>query len=148
MKTASLLACILLAALTATSAPATDLLTVADVEKVSGLSDLHKTPKDQSKGAGGDLNFAGKDNKLVAMVMISTSMYDSWKKQYAKSCDPVSDLGSEAFRTKAGAFPSFIVFRKGTSGVWIQSMGWKKDGSSTLSNAQLTELGRIAASRL
>ena len=148
MRTASLLACILFAAVTAASAPATDLLTVADVEKVSGLSDLHKTPKDQSKGAGGDLNFAGKDNKLVAMVMISTLRYDFWKKQYAKSCEPVSDIGAEAFRTKTGAFPSFIVFRKGNSGVWIQSMGWKKDGSATLSNAQLTELAHIAASRL
>ena len=151
MRAPSLVVCILLAAFTAasiTAAPPADLLTAADVEKASGLTELRKVPKDQSKGAGGDLNFAGKDGKLVAIVMISTSMFDFWKKQYAKSCEPVSGVWAEAFRTKAGAFPSYLIFRKGSTGVWIQSMGWKKDGSSTLSPAQLADLARVAASRL
>jgi hypothetical protein len=151
MRFASAVAVVLLITLAAGSLMAAaqgDLLTVSDVEKISGLRELHKTPKDQSKGAGGDLNFAGKDGKLVAMVMISTSMYDFWKTRYGSSAEPLRGVGDDGFRTKKGEAISWVVFRKGHTGVWIQSMGWKKDGSATLSDAQLTDLAKLAASRL
>ena len=139
-------ACLLLAL--STIAAAADLLTVADVEKVSGLTGLQLVPKNQATGAGGDLNFAGPDKKLVAIVMISTSMWDFWKKQYSAAGEPVAGVGTEAFRTKPGAIISYVVVHKGNTAVWVQSMGWKKDGSATLTSAQLTDLAKLAAARL
>ena len=43
-------------------------LTVQDVEKITGLHGVKLVPADPSKGAGGDLNFANKDGKLILMV--------------------------------------------------------------------------------
>ena len=43
-------------------------LTVQDVEKITGLQGVKLVPRDPSKGAGGDLNFANKDGKLILMV--------------------------------------------------------------------------------
>jgi len=53
-----------------TAAHAADILNVADVEKIGGMSGLQMVPKDPAKGAGGELNFAAATNKLVLMVMI------------------------------------------------------------------------------
>lgn len=57
-------------------------------------------------------------------------------------------IGSEGFRSKPKASISYVVFKKGNTGVWVQSMGWKKSGAPNLSDAQLTELAKLAASRL
>lgn len=125
-----------------------DLLTAGDVEKVGALTGVHKVAKNSSPDAGGELNFAGKDGKLVAIVMVSPSMYDFWKKRYGKSAEAVPGLGEEAFKSKKTASTQYVVFRKKGTGVWVQSMGWRADGSPTLTTAQLTELAKLAASRL
>ncbi len=126
-----------------------DILTAADVEKVSGLTGVHTVPKNQATGAGGELNFAGADNKLVLMVMVQPqSTFDFWKKQYGAKGDPVAKLGSEAFRSKAGEFISYVVFLKGGTGVWVQSMGWKKGGGANFTAQQLEELARLAEPRV
>jgi hypothetical protein len=128
---------------------AADMLSVADLEKITGLTGVHATPKDQAKGAGGDLNFANADNKLIAMVMIQDAgMFDFWKKQYGKLTDPVPNLGLEAFQTKPGSAIAYVFFHKGNKGVWIQSMGWNKKGAANITDAQLLELARLAASRM
>ncbi|MBV9496128.1 MAG: hypothetical protein JOZ54_17910 [Acidobacteria bacterium] len=138
-----------LALLLAVSAfAAGDLLTPADVEKAGALTGVHKVAKNSSPDAGGELNFAGKDGKLVAIVMISPSMYDYWKKRYTKSSEAVSGVGEEGFRSKKTASTQFVFFRKKGTGVWVQSMGWRGDGSPTLTTAQLTELAKLAALRL
>ena len=49
-------------------APGAQYLTVQDVEKITGLQGVKLVPRDPSKGAGGDLNFANKDGKLILMV--------------------------------------------------------------------------------
>lgn len=132
-----------------TTARAADILNVADVEKIGGMSGVQMVPKDPAKGAGGELNFATAANKLVLMVMIQpTSTFDFWKKQYGASGEPIANLGAEAFRTKPGASISYVVFRKGDKGVWIQSMGWKAGGAQNFSAAQLMALAKIAAERL
>ncbi len=128
---------------------ATPLLTVADVEQASGLAPLHTTPKNQASGAGGELNFATADNKLVLMVMIQpTSTFDFWRKQYGAKGEKVAGIGSEAFRSKSGEFIGYIAFLKGQTGVWLQSMGWKPGGGVNFSAAQLEKLAKLAASRL
>ena len=127
---------------------AADILTTADIQKVSGLTGITTTAKNAITGAAGDLNFAGADGKLVAIVMISTSMFDTWQKKYGGFGEPVPELGADAFRTKPKAMINYVVFRKGGTAVWIQSMGYKKDGSQTLDAKQLTDLAKIAASRM
>ncbi len=130
-------------------APASDLLKVAEVEQAGGLAGVHAVPKNPTTGAGGELNFAGADNKLVLMVMVQpTSTFEFWKKQYGAKGEPVAGLGAEAFRSKTGDFIGYIVFRKGDTGVWIQSMGWKKGGAANFTAPQLEELARLAATRL
>jgi hypothetical protein len=128
---------------------AADILTAADVEKAGGLRGLQSVPKDQAKGAGGELNFADASGKLVAMVMIQPlSTYEFWKKQYGKNAEPLAQVGEEAFRTKPKEFITWVIFRKGNTGVWIQSMGYKAGGAQNFSAAQLTELAKLAASRM
>lgn len=151
MRLASLFALTLAALLTLAvpRARAADILTVADIEKAASLSGVRTVPKDYGKGAGGELNFAGSDGKLVAMVMIqSGSMYANWKQRFGASAEPLSGLGDEAFRTKPGAMINYVVFRKGSHSIWIQSMGNKPNGAQTFSAAQLTDLAKLAAGRL
>jgi hypothetical protein len=124
-----------------------DLITAKDVEKVNALQ-VHAVPKNQATGAGGELNFADEKDKLALMVMIQPkSMFDFWKKQYGTQGEPVKDLGTEAFRSKTGDFISYVVFLKGDTGVWIQSMGWTKEGKARFTAAQLEALAKVAASR-
>ncbi len=126
-----------------------DVLTVAEVEKISGLTGLHTVPKNQAMGAGGELNIAGADNKLVLMVMVQPqSTFEFWKKQYGAKGEPVAKLGSEAFRSKPGEFISYVVFLKGGTGVWVQSMGWKKGGGANFNAQQLEELAKLAEPRV
>ena len=128
---------------------AADVLSVEDLEKVSHLQNLKLVPKDPAKGAGGDLNFADTDNKLVAMIMIQdVSMYDFWEKQFGRNANPVPDLGDKGFQTKPGAFISYIVFKKGKQAIWIQSMGWGKNGAPNFTDNQLRELAKSADARL
>lgn len=130
-------------------AMAADLLTTADIEKTTGLTGVQSVAKDPAKGAGGELNFANADKKLITMVMIQdASMFDFWNKQYGKSGSSVSGLGSDAFQTKPGSAIPYVVFKKSGKAVWIQSMGWNKTGKANLSDAQLLELAKLAASRL
>ena len=147
MRMTSLLLSIVLTSISL-NALAADMLTVADVEKITGIAGIHAAPKDQAKGAGGELNFENGENKLVAMVMIQdASMFDFWKKQYGKLADPVSNVGSEAFQTKPKSAIPYVFFKKTNKAIWIQSMGWNKKGGNNVSDAQLLELAKLAASR-
>ncbi|MFZ6756079.1 hypothetical protein ACO0K9_02575 [Undibacterium sp. Ji50W] len=148
MHLKSLFTGLLLAALSC-SAVASDLLSVADIEKTTGLSGVQSVPKDPVKGAGGELNFANAEKKLVAIVMIQdASMFDFWNKQYGKLGTSVSGLGSDAFQTKPGSAIPYVVFKKSGKAVWIQSMGWDKAGKANLNDEQLLGLAKLAASRL
>ncbi|WP_374357738.1 hypothetical protein, partial [Chitinimonas sp.] len=114
-----------------------------------GLSPLHAVPKNPAIGAGGELNFAGADNQLVLMVMVQpASTYAFWNKQYGSQGERLSGIGNEGFRSKAGSPIKYAVFLKGNTGVWIQSMGWNKQGKDNVSPAQLQELAKLAAARL
>jgi hypothetical protein len=125
---------------------ASDLLTVTDVEKVSGLSGLHAVPKNPGKGAGGDLNFAGSDDKLVVMVTVQkAAAYQSAKKAFFHEAVP--GVGDEAFLGPNVPQPYMINFRKGDASVAISSF-FDKAGKARLTAAQLTKLAQLAASRL
>jgi hypothetical protein len=126
-----------------------DVLTAEEVGKIGGLTGVHAVPKNQATGAGGELNFAGADNKLVLMVMVqSQSNFDFWKKQYGAKGEPVGKLGAEAFRSKAGDFVGYVAFLKGSTAIWVQSMGWKKGGGANFTPQQLEQLARLIEPRV
>ncbi|MEY2952520.1 MAG: hypothetical protein RLZZ401_607 [Pseudomonadota bacterium] len=126
-----------------------DVLSAQEVEKIGGLTGVHTVPKNQATGAGGELNFAGADNKLVLMVMVQPqSTFDFWKKQYGAKGEPIGKLGAEAFRSRTGEFIGYVVFLKGGTGVWVQSMGWKKGGGANFTPQQLEQLARLIEPRV
>ncbi len=91
-------------------------LTVQDVEKITGLQGVKLVPPDPSKGAGGDLNFANKDGKLILMVnrSLSSDMFYSQTKNMKDTVKAdVTGLGDAAFIGPAGMLQYFVSFKKG-----------------------------------
>ena len=124
-----------------------DVLTVADVEKAAGVSGVKLTEKNPSKGAGGDLNFVGPDGKLLVMVRVYKSGgYEKLKKMYFAG--DVKGVGDEAFSAPPGVKQPYVLdFRKGSAAASVTTY-LNRDATPKLSMAQLSELGRIVASRM
>lgn len=136
------------------------LLTPADVEKVSGLTGIKLVPRDPSKGAGGDLNFATSDGKLVLMVLVGgASLYQPSKAQKGSFHADVSGIGDEAFdgpsddsnpfKAPGGtAEPFLLMFRKGTSAITLSTYMNMDAQKLYLSQDKLRELSKTMVSRL
>jgi hypothetical protein len=121
-------------------------LTVADIEKVTGLKGVTPIPK--SADADGDLNFGGKNGQVILSVtFLDASAYVGYKSSKEGFKSPLSGVGEEGFIGPAGDEPSFIVvFRKASYAVMLNTI---PDGKTTrLSIKQLTELAKIIASRM
>jgi len=91
-------------------------LTVQDIEKITGLHGVKLVPRDPSKGAGGDLNFADKDGKLILMVnrMLNSDMlYSQTKNMKGSVKADISGVGDAAFTGPAGNLQYCISFKKG-----------------------------------
>jgi len=91
-------------------------LTVQDVEKITGLQGVKLVPRDPSKGAGGDLNFANKDGKLVLMVqrmLSSDALYSQTKNMKGAFKEDIQGVGDAAFIGPPGNYPYFVSFKKG-----------------------------------
>ena len=91
-------------------------VTVQDVEKITGLHGVKLVPRDSSKGAGGDLNFADKDGKLILMVqrmLSSDALYSQTKKMKDTVKADISGVGDAAFIGPAGNLQYFVSFKKG-----------------------------------
>jgi len=98
------------------AAPGGQYLTVQDVEKITGLHGVKLVPPDASKGAGGDLNFADKDGKLILMVnrnLSSDMFYSQTKKMKDTVKADITGLGDAAFIGPAGTLQYFVSFKKG-----------------------------------
>ena len=98
------------------AAPGGQYLTVQDVEKITGLHGVKLVPPDASKGAGGDLNFADKDGKLILMVNrnLSSDMFYSQTKNMKDTVKAdITGLGDAAFIGPAGMLQYFVSFKKG-----------------------------------
>ena len=97
-------------------APGAQYLTVQDVEKITGLHGIKLVPADPSKGAGGDLNFANKDGKLILMVqrmLYSDALYSQTKKMKGAVKADIEGVGDAAFTGPAGNLQYFVSFKKG-----------------------------------
>ncbi len=126
-------------------------LTAADVERVTGRPGMKAIDRDPSVGAGGDLNFATRNDETALMVQIvDKSYYAGFKEPYFKSALP--GIGDEAFEggTLPGYPPNIVVFAKGDKCVALTAFGDLKADTPTnlLTTGQLAELARIIASRM
>lgn len=146
----------------AQAAPVADkLLTIADVEKVSGLTGIKLVDRDPSKGAGGDLNFAMPDGSLVVMLnTLNQRNYDDSKKQPGAVKEQVSGVGDDAWSGPADdnswamkgpdghAIQVAFSFRKGTQGVSMATFLKTGTAQPYLSQDQLRELAKSILSRM
>ena len=127
-------------------------LTVADVEKVTGLTGIKILPKNPSIGAGGDLNFATTDNQLVVMSMfLNASFYEQFMKQPGYFKEAVSGVGEEAFSGPVNNPQYVLIFRKGAHCVSLSSffkLGSPDKSTTMLTMSQLIKLAKIIASRI
>jgi hypothetical protein len=136
-----------------TAKPAySNLLTADDVAKVTGLSGVALVPPDVHKGAGGDLNFALPNGKMILLVsFLDTNGYNQSKKMEGVYGGEVTGVGDEAFIGKVMGMESILYFRKGARGAALSSFidtdhGWP--GKPYVSQPQLRQLAALMISRI
>ena len=119
-------------------------LTLAQIEKVTGLSGLSVKPGKYDKASQ---NYLTSKNELAVTVKVaSASVYDVWKSQPSMNDQtPLSGLGEDAISSKKGRY---ICFKKGAAGVCVVGMVSLGEGQPLVSDAKLLELARLAASNL
>lgn len=136
------------------SEPATsELLTPADVERVSGLTGLRVVPYDPAIGAGGDINIADASGQLVAMLVDEgPETWDAWLTDGSTVGEPVTPpVGDESFigpNPDVSPTPYIFGFRKGDRAVVIDTFFVPAQGRTVLTIDQLRELAAIVESRL
>ena len=126
-------------------------LTIADVEKVSRIKGLKLIPKDPTIGAGGDLNFAKADGKLVLIVVTGDkALLAEMKAQKGNFNAPVGGIGDEAYDGPGfGKVRYVLAFRKGNKMASISSfMDMDAGGKPFFTQAQLKELAKTALSKM
>jgi len=131
----------------------TKLLTVADVTKITSIQGVKLVDKDPSKGAGGDLNFATPDGKMLLLLVVTedSNAFDEWKRI---SVAPISGVGDEAFSGPKGVPEPYNVYvRSKNQFISLGSFFDNKQAATgkmipLLTIAQLTELAKIVVSRL
>lgn len=130
-------------------------VTVADVEKVSGLKNLQLVAPGSIAGAGAGLNFATADRKMILMVNFGPSaLYTRAKEQKEYHGMPMPlfhaslpGIGDEAFDSPPGPFQYVLYMRKGANAASFTAYvtGANK---ATLTVEQLKAIAKIAASRM
>jgi hypothetical protein len=122
-------------------------LSVADVQKITGLTGIKQVAR--SEEADGDLNFASQDGNIILAVSIyAASAYSSARssKQGFKSSLP--GVGEDAFVGPADGPPLYILaFRKGAFTVVINTELENKT-AARLTMDQLTAIAKLMASRM
>jgi|KBSMisStaDraftv2_1062788.scaffolds.fasta_scaffold43492_2 hypothetical protein len=132
-------------------APAPDpRLTIADVEKVSGVSGVKQVAQGSMTGAGGALNFTGPDGKLILMVNFATaSLYDGARKNQIVFHAVVPDVGDEAFDAPPGTMQYVLYVKKGAKAVSLTSfLSTTRPYAPKLTMDQLKALARVVLPRL
>lgn len=155
---------IVLLLLTASAAaqPARDkLLTTADVEKLTGATAVKLVPRGSQTGAGGDLNFATADGKLLLMINLGDAqLYRKAREQKQITvggqtypmelfAHAVPGLGDEAFASPPGKMQYVIYARKGNNGLTVSTYysGIGEAGKPRLTEAQLKQIAQLIFSR-
>jgi hypothetical protein len=129
--------------------PSQKYLTAEDVEKATGLKGVKLIPRGSVAGANGDLNFADASGELILMAQFSPAKnYDSYRSKYANGT--VSGVGTEAVKgaLMPGMPENLVAFTKGTHCVVLTSFGDFIKKKLYVTADQLSELGKVVASRL
>jgi hypothetical protein len=126
-------------------------LKAGDLEKATGLKGVKSIVKHALPGAGGDLNFATADDKLIVMIqVVGKSNYAGYKKYFFKA--DIKGVGDEAMEgaTIPGQVSNLVAFTKGTECVALTAFGDAASGGkkNMLSVAQLMGLAKVIASRM
>lgn len=136
---------IALAALAGASvAFAAEPLTLAHIEKVTGLTGLVKKPAKYDKASQ---DYVTAQNDLAVTVKVaSASVYEVWKSQPSLNDQtPLAGLGEDAILSKKGRY---VCFRKAGAGICVTGMVALPGRPALVSDAQLLELAQLAASNL
>ena len=127
-------------------------LTIADVEKLSGLKGVTQVARGSTPGAGGNLNFVGPEGKLLLMVNFgSAAFYDGAKKAPMVFHALVPGLGDEAFDgPTTGAVQYTLYVKKGSKAFSLASffVPRSRPMQPRLSMDQLKAAAKIILSRL
>lgn len=125
------------------------LLTIAEVEAASGKTGLKLIPRDLTKGAVGNLNFAMADGEMIAMLVIADmNIFNQWKDAKIYNQGAINGVGDEAYKAPVGMVQFIVFFRKGTKVASISSFMDLRNAVPYLSIEKLTGLAKIVASRL
>ena len=135
----------------ASSSDASDLLTIADVEKVSGLTGIKTVERQSMPGAGGDVNFVSAEGELVLIA----SFYDGANFDALMSTpnyrEPLSGLGDAAFVGPSKDVMATLYevgFKKGDHTALLVTFFKSMSQDTVLTMNQVKELAGIVESRL
>jgi hypothetical protein len=132
-------------------------LTPADVEKVTGLSNVRVGPSSAGTGSGSDLEFAdGRGQTVLRVTFISADQFQQAKDQKEIEAHgrkipavlynaQVPGVGDEAFDGPPGPLPSFVYIRRGRRAMLLMAV---QAARLRLSPEDLHALAKIAADRL
>jgi hypothetical protein len=125
-----------------------NLLTIADIEKVSGVSGIKLVDKGSLPGAGGSLNFALNEKMYAMFVIADMNVYDQWKTGEKYIHEKLSGIGDEAYSAPDGPVQFIVFFREGTKVASVSSFVNYETGDPYLSMEKLSDLARIVVSRM
>ncbi len=126
-----------------------DLLTVADVQRVTGRSDIQAATRVEEGTEA--LRFAGADQVVVLTVSVQArTELDRLRAKPMYFRGPVDGIGDGAFEGPRFGFPMYLYFRKGhvTVALLTYADPANREDAPLISRDQLVALGRIAASRM
>jgi hypothetical protein len=125
-------------------------LTIADVEKVSGLSGIKQVANGSMTGAGGDLNFVGPEGRLLLMVkFVDARFYEGVRKSTTIFHAAVPGLGDDAFDAPPGSTQYVLYVKKGATAISVTSyLSSTRPYGPRLTLDQLKALARIILPRL
>lgn len=126
----------------------TDLLTVSDVESVSGLRNINLVEKGSITGAGGNLNFAYNNKMFVMVIIAGMDEFNEWKTMEGFASEKIYEIGDEAYSAPGGKTQYVVFFRKGNQVVSISSFLDSETLNPYLSIEQLGKLAKIIVSRM
>jgi len=136
-------------------------LTPADVEKIAGVTGVKTVARMSQSGAGGDLNFASGDGKMLLMVNFGDDqLYRKAREQKEMTISgktypmelfahAVSGLGDEAFAAPPGKDQYVLYVRRGSQAISVSTY-YGSPGAGMkprLTEAQLKEAAAVILSR-
>jgi hypothetical protein len=145
----------------AAQGPYDKLLSVADVEKVAGVTGVKTVPNGSQAGAGGMLNFVNASGKLILAVSFGdaqlykkardTKELEIGGKKYPNLlfAHDVAGVGDEAFASPPGPVQYVLYAHKGNHGLAVNTFypGAGEQVKPVLTEAQLKTIAQLIFSR-